>query len=255
MTTGGPVRPDPWGALRAATAARIALGRSGVSLPTSQWLAFGVAQAQARDAVQAALDAGVLREALRLDGAQEVLEAASAAPDRAAYLRRPDLGRRLSDASRGSLAAAPMRACDVLVVVADGLSATAAMRQAVPLWRALRPRLEAARLSIGPLVLAHQARVALGDELGELLGARLVVMLLGERPGLSAPDSLGAYVTAAPRVGRTDAERNCVSNIRPEGLSFDAAAHTIAWLCQAGVRQGVTGVALKDESGGVARLP
>jgi ethanolamine ammonia-lyase small subunit len=256
------IRRDPWTALRAHTVARIALGRTGASLPTAELLRFGVAHAQARDAVHRALDVEALRAALQPLGCDDAIDVASAAPDRATYLRRPDLGRRLAaedvarlaaragaraDAGGGAAAGA---ACDVLCVVADGLSADAAQRHAVPLLRALQPRLARAGLSLGAPVIARQARVALGDEIGASLGARLVVMLIGERPGLSSPDSLGAYLTAAPRPGRTDAERNCVSNIRPEGLPYDAAARTIAWLCAAALAGTGTGVALEDRSAG-----
>ena len=176
------------------------------------------------------------------------LTVASVATDRATYLRRPDLGRRLSDESRAQLAALGESGADVALVVADGLSSAAVHAHAAPLVAALAPRLAEAGLSLAPVVLAHQARVALGDEVGEALSAQIVVLLVGERPGLSSPDSLGAYITHAPRVGRTDAERNCVSNIRPAGLSYDDAAFRIAWLVRAALRLGATGVALKDDS-------
>lgn len=247
------VTPDPWQALRAHTPARIALGRSGASLPTRELLAFGSAHAQARDAVQRALDVeavlGQLRAAGFADGAVRVH---SAAPDRATYLLRPDLGRRLDEAARTTLArcaaARPPGDSWLLPVLADGLSALAAERQAVPLLAALRAQTPPG-WSLGPVVIAEQARVALGDEIGEALGAPLVAMLIGERPGLSAPDSLGVYLTAAPRRGRSDAERNCLSNIRPEGLAADAAARKLWWLAQAAQRAGgVTGISLKDMS-------
>jgi ethanolamine ammonia-lyase small subunit len=242
-------RPDPWTRLRAHTAARIALGRAGASLPTAEVLRFGVAHAQARDAVHLPFDAAQVREALQALGF-DTLEVESAAADRAAYLRRPDLGRQLSARSRRLLQDAAGAGCDALCVVGDGLSSSAVHRHAVPLLQALRPLLEGAGIHLGPVVLARQARVALGDEIGELLGAALVVMLVGERPGLSSPDSLGAYLTWAPRVGRMDAERNCVSNIRPEGLACAPAARKIAWLAAAARRIGMTGVRLKDESDG-----
>jgi ethanolamine ammonia-lyase small subunit len=237
--------PDPWQALRAHTMARIALGRSGVSLPTAEWLRFAEAHALARDAVHTALDVPALQAALAAEGF-DCTAVASAAADRATYLRRPDLGRRLAAASASSLQVQPD--ADVAVVLADGLSARATQQQALPLLRALRPLLQAAGQALSPLVVATQARVALGDEVGERVGARAVLVLIGERPGLSSPDSLGAYLTWAPRVGRSDAERNCVSNIRPEGQPPEQAAARIAWLLGAALRLGATGVVLKDES-------
>ena len=250
-------RPDPWTELREHTDARIALGRSGASLPTDAWLRFGVAHAQARDAVHLRFDAGALRTELLAHGF-ETLEVESAAADRTTYLQRPDLGRQLSARCRRlltaddrALAPAGTPGCDLLCVVGDGLSSKAVHRHAVALLRELRPRLEGAGLRIGPVVLAHQARVALGDEVGAALHARAVLMLVGERPGLSSPDSLGAYLTWAPRVGRSDAERNCVSNIRPQGLTYAEAAHKLAWLVIAARRLGATGVGLKDDSDAV----
>ena len=240
------VEPDAWTALRAFTPARIALGRTGASQPTGAQLAFGLAHAQARDAVHAALDADALEAALRGAGF-EVLRAHSRAPDRPTYLRRPDLGRRLDDASLARLrAAAPAPAPDLAFVVADGLSAIAVARHAVPLLRAARERLDGWR--IGPVTVALQARVALGDEVGEALGARAVALLVGERPGLSSPDSLGVYLTWDPRVGRTDAQRNCISNVRAEGLPYARAAATLARLLEGARRLGATGVALKDDA-------
>jgi len=241
------VTPDPWAALRAVTGARIALGRAGGSLPTAEVLAFAAAHAAARDAVWSALDLERLAADLAPLGLP-VLRLASAAPDRATYLRRPDLGRRVGEASRAPLsAAAPPGGCDVALVVADGLSATAAQRHAPALLSALVPRLRAAGLSLGPLALVLQGRVAVEDELGAALGARAALILLGERPGLSSPDSLGAYLVHGPRPGRTDAERNCVSNVRPEGLPPAAAAGLLAWLLVESLRRGLSGVLLKDE--------
>lgn len=240
------VPPDPWSALRARTPARIAIGRSGASLPTREVLAFALAHAQARDAVHTPFEAETVAAGIEaLDVA--ALRVDSAAPDRASYLRRPDLGRRLSDASRIALASARGPA-DLAIVVADGLSNAAVHAHAAPLIAALLPYIEAEGWSLAPVAVATQARVALGDEVGELLGARLLLLLVGERPGLSSPDSLGAYLTFQPRVGRTDAERNCVSNIRAEGLSYDEAAFKLAWLMREALRLSVTGVALKDES-------
>jgi ethanolamine ammonia-lyase small subunit len=249
------VTPDPWEALRAVTGARIALGRAGGSLPTAEVLAFAMAHAAARDAVWSALDVDRLSSDLA-PLALPMLRLASAAPDRATYLRRPDLGRRLGEASRAALAAAaPPGGCDVALVVADGLSATAAQRHAPALLDALAPRLREAGLTIGPLSVVTQGRVAVEDEVGAALGARAALVLLGERPGLSSPDSLGAYLVHGPRPGRSDAERNCVSNVRPEGLPVAAAAALVAWLTVEALRRGLSGVALKDERERLAAPP
>lgn len=242
-----PVPPDPWTALRAHTPARIALGRSGASLPTHEVLAFSLAHAQARDAVHTAFSSKAVAEAVEGLGLP-TLSVDSAAPDRATYLRRPDLGRRLSDASRALLVNRPPKPVDLAIVVADGLSSTAVHAHAAPLIAALLPLVRAEGWSLAPVVIANQARVALGDEVGERLSARLALLLVGERPGLSSPDSLGAYLTFAPRIGLTDAARNCVSNIRGEGLSYAAAAFKLAWLAREALRLGESGVALKDES-------
>lgn len=239
--------PDPWTALRAHTAARIALGRAGNSLPTAEWLRFGVAHAMARDAVHEALDSGLLVGQLQDKGFDPVVIVESAANDRATYLRRPDLGRRLSSRSAALLSALAAPAA-ITVVVGDGLSARAVQQHALPLLLELRPRLEAQGQAIGAVAIATQARVALGDEVGALLGAPAVLVLIGERPGLSSPDSLGAYITWAPRVGCADAQRNCVSNIRPAGLVVAEAARKIAWLLAAARQLGATGVALKDRT-------
>lgn len=239
--------PDLVGVPAHLTPARLALGRAGSGLPTRAALAFAVAHAEARDAVHAALDTDGLAERLAPLGLP-VVQLDSAAPDRATYLRRPDFGRRLSRNARSVLAARVLAPCDVTIVIGDGLSATAVEVNAVPLLTALVPRLVAAGLTLGPLVIATQARVAIGDEIGAMLGARLVIVLIGERPGLSAADSLGAYLTYGPRIGRTDAERNCVSNIRDAGLGPARAAGTIAWLAVQATVRTLTGVALKDES-------
>ncbi|NVH74664.1 ethanolamine ammonia-lyase subunit EutC [Paraburkholderia sp. JPY432] len=236
---------DPWNALRRFTQARIALGRAGNSLPTAPLLAFNLAHAQARDAVHHPLDADALHAQLQEQGFN-TLDVHSAAPDREHYLRRPDLGRRLSDESRTTLARLPTQSNDVLFVIGDGLSAFAASKQAVPLLQAMHPKL--ADWTIGPVVVARQARVALGDEIGELLDAKIVVMLIGERPGLSSPDSLGIYITYAPKVGCSDAQRNCISNVRPEGLDYPQAAHKLHYLLTQARTLRLTGVGLKDDS-------
>ncbi len=240
-----PVVANPWTDLRRHTPARIALGRAGPAWPTREVLAFGLAHARARDAVQQKLDVDALEAELRAAG-YATLRAHSAAPDRATYLMRPDLGRRLDDESSRRLVASG-KAPDIVIAVEDGLSAIAVQRHVIPLLAELRA-LAPERWSGLPVVIALQGRVALGDEIGERLGAKLVVVMIGERPGLSSPDSLGIYVTHAPRIGRTDAERNCISNVRLEGLGYAAAAAKLDWLVGESLRRGLTGVALKDES-------
>ncbi|HLG80521.1 MAG TPA: ethanolamine ammonia-lyase subunit EutC [Bradyrhizobium sp.] len=237
--------------LRKLTPARVALGRAGASLPTKALLDFTLDHARARDAVHAAFDTSGLIASLDALGRDSVA-VGSRAGRRQDYLKRPDLGRRLDQPSVALLNGRQGRPCDVAIVIADGLSPTAVHAHALELVRRLLPAIEACGITVGRLVVATGARVALGDEIGALLKARMVVTLIGERPGLSAPDSLGAYLTLAPAIGRTDAERNCVSNIHCEGLSYDEAAHKIAWLVREGLRRNVTGVALKDESGEVA---
>lgn len=247
-----PVIPDNWDYLRRYTRARIALGRAGISLPTREVLAFSLAHAQARDAVHLPLDLETLSAQLAAQGF-EPRQVHSTAADRAAYLRRPDWGRRLDETSRHALARhaeqRPDRQSGPVLVVADGLSSLAVMRHAPPLLAALAEYLP--DMQSMPLVIACQSRVALGDEIGELLGAEQVAVLIGERPGLSSPDSLGIYLTHAPRVGRTDAERNCISNIRPEGLDYRNAARKLAYLMAGARRLGRSGVALKDDSDSV----
>lgn len=240
------VMADSWQALRTLTPARVALGRAGCALPTGEVLRFGLAHARARDAVHLPLDVAQLEADLDAAGFPS-RRVHSAAPDRVAYLLRPDLGRRLRAGEREALQGLMPAAADLCFVVADGLSARAMQSHAVPLLRVFHAR-TGGRWTAAPVVIAEQGRVALGDEVGECLRARLVAILIGERPGLSSPDSLGIYLTHAPRVGRTDAERNCISNIRPEGLPYEAAAHRLAWLVEAALRLGATGVALKDES-------
>ncbi len=243
---------DPWADLRGHTPARIALGRTGTSLPTAELLRFSAAHAQARDAVQVPLDAAALAADLQSQG-WIVRQVHSRAPSRETYLRRPDWGRRLDAASAADLQTATADPVDLAIVLGDGLSAVAVQRHAAALLAALRPML-APGLRLAPLVIALQARVALADEVGILLQARMVLMLLGERPGLSSPDSLGAYLTHQPKIGCSDAQRNCVSNIRPDGLAPIAAAQRLAWLLHEALRRRLTGVALKDDSA-TALLP
>jgi ethanolamine ammonia-lyase small subunit len=235
--------------LRELTPARVGLGRTGASLPTEALLAFTLDHARARDAVHAPFDGSGLVAGLIGLGLQAV-QLASQARNRRDYLRRPDLGRMLDPASRSLLAGRVGSPQQLAVVIGDGLSPAAVNVHAVELVRHLGPRLADAGIGIGHAVVASGARVALGDEIGAMLDARMMVMLIGERPGLSAPDSLGAYLTFAPRIGLTDAERNCVSNIHGAGLSYDEAAARIAWLVREGLARQITGVALKDESGG-----
>jgi ethanolamine ammonia-lyase small subunit len=237
---------EPWAGLRKFTPARIALGRAGDSLPTAALLEFNLAHARARDAVHAIWDRKVLASEL----AQLNLPITwvhSAAPDRATYLRNPNRGRALTEEYAAKLRSMAETGAkpDVVFVIADGLSAQAPARHAFPLLQLLMPLLSDWR--IGPMVVAEQARVALGDAVGQALGAAMVVMLIGERPGLSAPDSLGAYLTFAPRIGCTDAERNCISNIRPDGLGYANAAQTLARLMHGARRLELTGIGLKDD--------
>ncbi|PZN95888.1 MAG: ethanolamine ammonia-lyase, partial [Hyphomicrobiales bacterium] len=209
-------------------------------------LRFGLAHAQARDAVHAPFRPDEVAAELVGLGL-ETLPAESAARTREDYLRRPDLGRSLSPESAAVLATR-RGVFDLAIVVADGLSSTAVHQNTAPLMAALLPFLQRQKLTLAPLVVASQARVALGDEAAQALGARMVVVLIGERPGLSSPDSLGAYLTFAPRRGLTDAARNCISNIRPGGLGFQHAAFKLAWLIDQGFGRALTGVDLKDDS-------
>jgi ethanolamine ammonia-lyase small subunit len=220
------------------TNARVALGRTGSSLPTRELLRFQLDHARARDAVYAELDPRSLP-------APHVL-VHSAASERGIYLRRPDLGRGLSAESKSALTPGDY---DAAIVVADGLSAMAVNRHAAPLLAELMPLLESEGWNVAPLTVAAQARVAIGDEIGQLLGARQVAVLIGERPGLMAPDSLGIYLTYAPRPGRTEAERNCISNVRPEGLSYALAARKLHFLMSEARRKKLTGVQLKEDLG------
>ncbi len=262
--------------LRACTNARVGLRRAGSSLATSELLDMALCLAEARDAVHAELSVVSLRRQLEERGLNN-FSVRSAARDRAEYLRRPDLGRQLSPASREllesrqptqsqqqALNGAPWSVTDLdrlVIVLADGLSAVAVERHAVPVLDALLSLIGSGQIGsgqigsgqtggwqIGPVIIAEQARVAIGDEIGEVLRASATLVLIGERPGLSSPDSLGTYITWAPRVGRSDAERNCISNIRPEGLSYGLAAGKIAGYLAQARRLQLTGVALKEES-------
>ncbi|WP_432217824.1 ethanolamine ammonia-lyase subunit EutC [Pseudomonas kribbensis] len=246
-----PVDPqNPWLELRRLTPARIALGRTGTSLPTRAQLDFQYAHAQARDAVHLPFDHAGLSAQLA-ERQRDSLLLHSAATDRNSYLQRPDLGRKLSDQSAQTLreyALAHPGGVDLVMVVADGLSALAVHRHTLPFISRLEEQMTADEWSIAPVVLVEQGRVAVGDEIGQLLGAKMVVMLIGERPGLSSPDSLGLYFTYNPKVGLTDAYRNCISNVRLEGLSYGMAAHRLLYLMREACRRQLSGVNLKDEA-------
>ena len=243
--------PDPWTQLKSFTRARIALGRVGSSLPTKEVLDFGLCHAMARDAVHLPLDVIALEVAIKM---QEfaTIQVKSMAPDRANYLLRPDWGRRLNEQSllrlqNSTLHLIQNKPIDFLIVVGDGLSSLAVSRHVAPLLAEMRHLLPD-DWHTGPVVIASQARVAIGDEIGQALNARVVAMLIGERPGLSSPDSLGIYLTYNPKLGLSDADRNCISNIRPEGLPYASAAKKLFWLTKEAMRVKTSGVALKDLS-------
>ena len=232
--------------LRALTPARVGLGRTGVSLGTRDLLDFQLAHAQARDAVHARLDSAALAAEIGSGIRSEALRLHSSASNRAEYLQRPDLGRRLNEASLALLSEQPADEVDLAVVIADGLSALAVERHAAPLLQELLPLLETWNLA--PVTIVEQGRVAIADQIGAALNAQISVILIGERPGLSSPDSLGAYITWDPRPGRTDAERNCISNIRAEGLGYAQAAAQLGYYLTEARRRRLTGVALKEET-------
>jgi ethanolamine ammonia-lyase small subunit len=235
---------DPWTNLRNRTSARIALGRAGGSLGTAACLEFATDHADARDAVYSELDVPLLAAALN----QPVLQLRSQAGDRRIYLQRPDLGRRLDDTSAELLKNSAGQPADIALIIGDGLSATAAQRHAVPVVTELHSLLKPTGFRFSQLCIVTQARVAIADQIGSLLNARLSIILLGERPGLGTADSLGAYLTYAPAVGKTDADRNCVSNINSRHLPPAAAAATLFWLVQQSLVRQLSGVRLKDES-------
>ncbi|MEX2169191.1 MAG: ethanolamine ammonia-lyase subunit EutC [Pirellulales bacterium] len=252
-----PVVANPWQQLRQFTPARIALGRAGISLPTRPNLEFQFAHARARDAVHHPLAI----EPLQAELANRRLEALvlhSAAADRTTYLQRPDLGRRLATDSRcrlEALASKSPHGFDVAFVIADGLSAFAIEENAISFLDEMLAKLKADNWRVAPIAIVEQGRVAIGDEVGLVLKAEMVAILIGERPGLSSPDSMGIYLTFEPRVGRTDAERNCISNVRREGISHELAAHKLHYLMTEARRRRITGVSLKDESESPRALP
>jgi ethanolamine ammonia-lyase small subunit len=241
---------DSWVALRRFTQARIALGRAGHAVPTRAQLEFQLAHAQARDAVHLPWDIEAFAGQVR-DLDEEVLILETAVGNREKYLRRPDLGRVLDEASRTRLGNLHAEEADVALIVTNGLSSTALERHGIPLLQAIRNAYRTRSFRIAPVVLAANGRVALSDDIGRLLAARVAVIIVGERPGLSAADSLGIYLTYAPGPGNTDAQRNCISNIRPpEGLDYEAAAAKLLYLTGEALRRGLSGVALKDEAVG-----
>ncbi len=243
-----PTQPDRWNTLRRFTPARIGLGRAGGSIPTRPLLDFQLAHARARDAVHREFDVGALREELsaRLF---DSLVLASAAGDRHTFIQRPDLGRILNEESKTLLETRPRaQAWDAVFVITDGLSALAVQRHALPLIEMMHAHLGREGWRVGPCCLVSQGRVAIGDEIGALLPAQMSVMLIGERPGLTSPDSLGAYLTWNPLPGRSNAERNCVSNIRPDGLSYAAAAYKLLHLMRQSRARKLSGLALKEDA-------
>ncbi|HEY0288444.1 MAG TPA: ethanolamine ammonia-lyase subunit EutC [Pseudomonas sp.] len=249
-STPGPTSENPWLDLRRLTPARIALGRTGTSLPTSAQLDFQAAHAQARDAVHLPFDHAAISAQLAAKG-RDTLLLHSAAADRNAYLQRPDLGRKLDEESVQKLTdytKAHPGGVDLAVVVADGLSSLAVHRHTLPFLERMEDQASAEGWSLSPIILVEQGRVAVADEIGQRLGAKMVVILIGERPGLSSPDSLGLYFTYAPKVGLTDASRNCISNVRLEGLSYGMATHRLLYLMREACRRQLSGVNLKDEA-------
>lgn len=236
---------DNWSSLQQFTAARIALGRTGASLPTKEVLQFKMAHAHARDAIFSLLDKEViLHELQALQLPVVVLQ--SKAMNRHIYLQRPDLGRRLNDLSVQTLDVFANEEFDVCINIADGLSAEAVNHHALPVIKLLIEKLNQHQLRVAPVCIIEGGRVAISDETGFLLHANLSLILIGERPGLSSPDSLGAYLTYAPQIGNTDEKRNCVSNIRPAGLQYEAAADKIYYLIAEALRLQLSGVALKE---------
>lgn len=238
---------DPWADLKQFTDARIALGRTGCSVLTNDYLQFSLAHARARDTIYMPFQVEKVSGQLR-DMGLETLVVSSKASSRSVFLRQPDMGRRLDQSSRSHLAALDYPGADVLLVIGDGLSSKAVNKQAVPLIARFLPYMNELGLKVGPVVLAHESRVALGDDIAEMMHCKLVAILIGERPGLSSPDSLGVYITYHPFAGRLESERNCISNVRPEGLTYDRAAFKMAWIVEAAFDLGKTGTALKDQS-------
>lgn len=245
--------PDPWHSLKAYTDARIALGHTGTAIPLQEVLKFKIAFAHAKDAVYSQLEINKLQNELSEIGVSHCL-LQSQAQSRAEYLQRPDKGRQLDRKSVLELQKIEPSEPEVAIVLADGLSATAINLHAIPVLKSLISALQKANYRLSPVSIVEQARVAIGDEIGHLLGAKITVVLIGERPGLTSPYSMGAYLTYAPHPGLTDERRNCISNIRPEGLSFEMAAIKIMYLIQEALRLQLTGVTLKDNAASMEAL-
>jgi ethanolamine ammonia-lyase small subunit len=242
------VDDDPWSPLKQFTQARIALGRTGCSVPTKQTLDLNMAHAHARDAVYAELTLDAIEQQLQSFNLV-VLQLKSMATHRTQYLQRPDLGRRLHPVSTEQLPAFGEYPADVAIIIADGLSASGINAHSLPLLQELIPLIQNQGLTIAPICLVEQGRVAIADDIGAGLKVKLSIILIGERPGLSSADSIGAYITYNPQPGLTDDARNCVSNIRPGGLPFKQAAIKIGHLTQAAFRRKLSGVNLKDDMG------
>ena len=237
---------DPWDGLKKFTSARIAIGRTGVAAPLKEVLDFRLCHAHARDAVYSVLKIDELVKSLQ-QFKLPVITVSSEAKDRAVYLQRPDYGRRLNEVSWDKLREYNIKIPDVAIIIADGLSATAINEHSVPLLEKLISLLKRTGTIIAPLIIAQQARVALADEIGFLLNAKLSLILIGERPGLSSPDSMGAYITYQPSPGLTDESRSCISNIRPEGLTYNLAAEKLALLINASMQLKLSGILLKED--------
>ena len=238
---------DAWTSLKKFTNARIALGRTGVATPLNEVLDFKMCHAHARDSVYSLLKTAEMESSLEQHFQMSVVSVHSEVKDRTTYLQRPDLGRILNRTSIDKLNNESGHKVDVAIIIADGLSATAINLHVIEVLKKLIPLLKKSVLTLAPIVIAEQARVAIADEIGSLLNANLSLILIGERPGLSSPDSMGAYITYQPSPGKTDEARNCISNIRPEGLNYELAAEKIAKLINASLHLKLSGILLKDE--------
>ena len=241
------MQPDAWQFLQNYTHARIARGRAGHSIPTSELLKFQADHAQARDAVYSELDIEQLNKSISEAFDLKIFNLKSEVENRSQYLQRPDLGRTLSRISREELTSVNISESDICFVITDGLSAEAINQNAVPILGNLIPKLTEINWKIAPICIVEQGRVAIADEIGFLLKSEIVIILIGERPGLTSPNSLGAYITFRPYVGMTDESRNCVSNIRPEGMNFQMATDKILYLLTEIKSKKLSGVNLKDE--------